>query len=64
MRTRLAVRIEELRAHLVTCASCTTCEATTLAEALSVLLEELDGADEGATWSADDVRAVLGEVLL
>lgn len=64
LSSRLAKRVEELRRHLVACASCTTCDATSLAHALVELFDALDDADPDTTWAAVEIRAILAEVLL
>ncbi len=64
MDERLTQRIEELRRHLVSCASCSTCESTALAHALTALLDELRGDQTGIYWTGEDIRAVLAETLL
>lgn len=61
---RLDTRVEQLRRHLVACSSCTTCESTALAWALGGLLDALRDSGSGVLWTAQDIRAVLGDSLL
>lgn len=64
LHAQLRARIEELKEHLVTCASCSTCEATHLAWALDALLNEMEDAEPGTTWPAVEIRTILAEVLV
>lgn len=61
---RLRACVEQLHAHLVGCSSCSTCESTGLAWALDALLNALRDGGEQVSWTAQDIRIVLAEILL